>query len=733
MAIEFHRLTAPSYGSLPATHDYINDGLANGVVGAVPAPAEGAKDGIPPSSPNAGSYFVAFGEDLLAEHLNRPALALAENTDYLDNVVHRNLAKPAIKQIINPGDNFTLPGDIFVGMPGTANDAFNRSCLALIFTQYGGNIGPPVYVESPTGLFTPVLVTGIRNVPAGYSVVGDPGDGDGFWTDPAILLSHALSPGTYYVLCYERTSVTAQPEGLVTRLQSGDISASLYTTMILNRSSFYPGGLPWKDGELNSAQSLLRDQVAKIISDLGVDAKGSDRINSQGYAATTNIDFLITSNTSIYSQLKELIDLLDTLLASRNNTWLGAQTITPASGEAVHAVSADNWGLWAETTDNGYAGLHASGKFRGVYAEATGGIYDSVAVQAVAGGADSSHISVGLKSITTLDIAQGAFGVQSYILASTVSDPSAGVFGGFTSATPTAVRVGGIFWGYGAVEKLVSESLNAGVVGVGGTDGTGGVFAGSDHASTPGLGIHVKGGNATAGDTAGRQAGYIEGGYGYGDGAGGYGLDVWGGDAGVSGSGDGGIGAAFHGGFGGATGGGGHGLTATGGNAGGGNTDGGHGLYGAGGAGAGTGEHGASLLAIHHVKFKGSNSFQNPGITSVMKNDLRGTNVPKAWGVLRLGDSRTFLDGVGFTNTFTVDGYALQINLAQAMRTSTEYCVLATHAAGDPLVYRATRLDDNTFELSAWDPISDTSVNINGSAYNSHKVSIAVFGEHDVT
>lgn len=87
MASPFHRLAdlPVDYDTGPYTYDYIN----NAGVGT-PAPADGQKAG----GPNIGTYFVAFGEDATSANVNRPNLALAENCDFLDNLLHRPLAIP---------------------------------------------------------------------------------------------------------------------------------------------------------------------------------------------------------------------------------------------------------------------------------------------------------------------------------------------------------------------------------------------------------------------------------------------------------------------------------------------------------------------------------------------------------------------------------------------------------------------------------------------------------------
>jgi hypothetical protein len=88
----FHRLSVPSYfGGLPAGYDYVNNAISG-----TPAPASGQQG----AGPNAGSYFITFGEDATANDANRPAQALATNTDYLDDILRTDLV-----QIIRSSDS----------------------------------------------------------------------------------------------------------------------------------------------------------------------------------------------------------------------------------------------------------------------------------------------------------------------------------------------------------------------------------------------------------------------------------------------------------------------------------------------------------------------------------------------------------------------------------------------------------------------------------------------------
>jgi len=336
MPIEFHRLTTPTYhddtiGTL-GTHDYINDGLANGIPGAVPALADGAKGGTPPNSPNAGSYFVAFGEDLVSSNLNRPALALAQNTDYLDDAVHRDLAVPVVKQVsVTPGAHeFTLPGDIFVGMPGTADTPGSAGSLVSLYTPYYVENWyiPLISPTGPGGKLITVHVTGLRNSPSGSSVIGDPiaagGDEDGFFTDPTIYCATAFPLDTVWALCYERANVVNQTVDQNTKLANAEMGLHDWYAAVYNAGRCaHASGLPdWKDGTTNPSPVLVENQIRKMILDL-VNVAGSNRINSQDYAGT---QLSLSDDVSIFAQSVEIVDFINDMLDSRANTWGGSQT-----------------------------------------------------------------------------------------------------------------------------------------------------------------------------------------------------------------------------------------------------------------------------------------------------------------------------------------------------------------------------------------------------------------------
>ena len=121
MAI-FHRLTVPTYfGGLPAGFDYINNAISG-----TPANADGQKS----AGPNVGTYFIAFGEDATSSDANRPNVALATNTDYLDNLLHQDIAINTRTGDTTPGSpvaSITITGpNIFLGvLTDTLQDVFH--------------------------------------------------------------------------------------------------------------------------------------------------------------------------------------------------------------------------------------------------------------------------------------------------------------------------------------------------------------------------------------------------------------------------------------------------------------------------------------------------------------------------------------------------------------------------------------------------------------------------------
>lgn len=210
-----HRFITPTYfGGLPGTHDLIN--VVSGGTGAGgSAPVDGPKAG----GPNVGTLFVAFGEDGTSFNTNRGLKALAENTDFLDDVIHRGLATPVV-QATQPAPgaplaSLVLAGDIFVGQTGTTNTQLSRSGAISVLDQDG----TPLHVlDGGSNTYVPVLVTAITD--GAINVVGVPVDG--FQTGPTVEFTPSIPVGQQYRLAYYvRGNLKTQLVGALSRVDSG--------------------------------------------------------------------------------------------------------------------------------------------------------------------------------------------------------------------------------------------------------------------------------------------------------------------------------------------------------------------------------------------------------------------------------------------------------------------------------------------------------------------------------
>lgn len=232
----FHRLAVPSYsGGLPGTHDYINDPAANGDPGS-PAPVDGPKG----SGTNEGTYFVAFEEPAFALAVNRPAQALAENTDFLDDVIHRDLAVPAFLDVAaghGGTSSVVLTGATFVGSGGLANTQAHRNQLVQFVDP---TTGAPLSWQSAAG---PPVVHSTANVSLIHLAAVNQ-LGNGFVTNPTADLAVTIPTAVAFrVLYYVRGRVKDQPSSFGSRLQHvpigvGQIQADL-NEVILNMAGQY--------------------------------------------------------------------------------------------------------------------------------------------------------------------------------------------------------------------------------------------------------------------------------------------------------------------------------------------------------------------------------------------------------------------------------------------------------------------------------------------------------------
>lgn len=123
----FHRFVDPAYsnapvlGAGPATTPF--EGILynrfNVTSGGTGGGGSAFMDGSKGAGPNVGTYAVAFGEDASSANANRGFRAVLENTDYLDDLFHRDLAVPATTADTLAGvggdPSIILPAETFVG------------------------------------------------------------------------------------------------------------------------------------------------------------------------------------------------------------------------------------------------------------------------------------------------------------------------------------------------------------------------------------------------------------------------------------------------------------------------------------------------------------------------------------------------------------------------------------------------------------------------------------------
>ena len=126
----FHRYKQPVYAGAPAlpagpatvSFNGISYNLFNVVSEGNGSGGAAFVDGAKADGSNVGTYFVAFSEDATSSAANRGLKALAENTDYLDDVLNKDLATPVSTNVATAGgggvSSIALPTSTFVGNSG---------------------------------------------------------------------------------------------------------------------------------------------------------------------------------------------------------------------------------------------------------------------------------------------------------------------------------------------------------------------------------------------------------------------------------------------------------------------------------------------------------------------------------------------------------------------------------------------------------------------------------------
>ncbi len=170
----FHRFQDPTYdllgGTFPGTIGTQTYDRANVVSGGTgggngSANADGAKVG----GPNAGTFFVAFGEDATSSFANRGLRAVTQNTDALDNILRGNVPRMSrVGVSVVATADVPVTGLVFVGDLGTANSQANRDFLAHV--EYAD--GTPVVDGNGAQATITLIHDGFGNNLVGTSTTG---------------------------------------------------------------------------------------------------------------------------------------------------------------------------------------------------------------------------------------------------------------------------------------------------------------------------------------------------------------------------------------------------------------------------------------------------------------------------------------------------------------------------------------------------------------------------------
>ncbi len=271
----FHRLTVPSYyGGLPGSYDYINDPVTNGDAG-VAAFADNKKA----SGTNAGTYFIAFNEDATSSDANRPAKALAQNTDALDDLLRRDLAitsRTADVTAGGPVSSIVIAGQVYVGDNGVANTQATRDSLVSVLDNNDNEL-----LVGAVKVQASLIHDGASNNLVGTQATG-------FYGTVTVALNVAIPAGTTYRVYYgARSNLATLPKDAFTSVKirgAQEVEASVEALFRDLHSTL--AGTNWNDAWLTTINSLARTGLDGRYRLTTVDPGASPAVNTPGNGGT---------------------------------------------------------------------------------------------------------------------------------------------------------------------------------------------------------------------------------------------------------------------------------------------------------------------------------------------------------------------------------------------------------------------------------------------------------------
>jgi len=266
----FHRFKDATYGILSGDTYAAGTGTIGGVVydranvtsegDGVPADGSALADIAKVGAPNAGTYWVAFGEHATSLHTNRGLMAASHNTDVIDDILRENI--PNIMEsffAVSGGaiSFYDLSGtvDVFVGDTGAPAGAGNAFRYATVVDSNGDAI----YNGGVR-----VSVTDIQSNGGGGSVVG--ATAGGYETDARFTFSPAIPAGTsFYLLFGSRRSYARMVEEAYkhelneNKVQERNLQAGIGHARYLGLNEVYRRATKVPGGTSGSALTALVD------------------------------------------------------------------------------------------------------------------------------------------------------------------------------------------------------------------------------------------------------------------------------------------------------------------------------------------------------------------------------------------------------------------------------------------------------------------------------------------
>lgn len=339
----FHRLADATYfgGPLLAGFDKLNDPTGGGSGTGIATPSDtGAKSG----GTYDGVYFVAAGETANSFNVNRGMRALAENTDFLDDLMRRDIAV-TVRDSVSAGHGGSSTHDldgstdnIYVG-----SSALGAPPLIELFSVTDPNDEAPIFVSGQK-----VVVTSIspdnRGVGAGFDN-----------TNPVTLTFNQTIPDAQAFQVYYgiRRNLATLPENVFTfmdilRATESGASAAGVAIDDTNLTAVALSDIDTKSGGAGNPISTSQEAFDNIDTRLtglrGFVATISDGTNSFGGSfENTSLNGIVNSGAStidggIFSiragvyDLSADWDLAAQIIAASD----GATTLRVASGAAAN-------------------------------------------------------------------------------------------------------------------------------------------------------------------------------------------------------------------------------------------------------------------------------------------------------------------------------------------------------------------------------------------------------------